>query len=174
MSKKLFSDNSYLFLLLLIVLLGIAYVYLNIGNNINNQSGGGGTIPQEYIPLTYKFRYLAYIGMVFAIMFAISMFQSVSRVNNMTFSNYIKKGLEEFTEIAIKKRDTKPKLNPDDPLLIPYNDLIQSCSKSNQYATYAGAFCRLVAPCTCCNETGYYNENCPQGTKGSIKPVKPK
>jgi hypothetical protein len=166
MNTKLFSDNSYLFLLLLIVLLGIAYVYLNIGKNINGQSGGGA-IPQEYIPLTYKFRYLAYIGMVFAIVFAISMYLSVSRINNMTFSNYIKKGLEEFNEITIKKRDTRPPIHPDDPSLTAYRDLIQSCSKSNQYATYAGAFCRLVAPCTCCNEQGYYNENCPKGTIGA-------
>jgi hypothetical protein len=106
--------------------------------------------------------------MVFAIVFAISMFLSVSRINNMTFSNYIKKGLEEFTADAIKKRDNK-RLKGNDPSLAAYNDLIRSCSGSNQYATYAGAFCRLVAPCTCCNEEGYYNENCPKGTKGAKK-----
>jgi hypothetical protein len=169
MSTKLFSNNSYIFLLLLVIL-GMAYVYLNIGDNISNQSGGGGTIPQEYVPLTYKFRYLAYIGMVFAIVFAISMYLSVSRISNMTFSNYIKKGLEEFTADAIKKRDNI-RLKANDPSLVPYNDLIKSCSGSNQYAVYAGAFCRLVAPCTCCNEEGYYNVNCPKGTKGAKKPI---
>ena len=99
MSIKLFSNKV---IFLLIVILGMAYVYLNLANS-NQMGGSESKIPPEYIPLTYKFRYLIYVTMVLVIVFAISMFASASKINNMTFSNYIKKGLEQFDETSNKK-----------------------------------------------------------------------
>jgi hypothetical protein len=169
MNRKLFSNKV---IFLLIVILGMAYVYLNLPNNINIQMGGasGVPIPPECIPFTYKFRYLIYFGMVFAIVFAIFMGLSVSKINNMTYSSYIKKGLDQFASDTINMKNNT--LKTSDPEFKIYDDLIKSCKGLNQNAEYAGSLCKLVAPCSCCNEKGYYHASCPSGTPGSVIPVK--
>jgi hypothetical protein len=169
MNRKLFSNKV---IFLLIAVLGMAYVYLNLPNNINIQKGGayGVPVPPECIPLTYKFRYLIYFGMVFAIVFAIAMGLSVSKISSMTYSDYIKKGLDQFASDTIKLQNKTLKVTDPDGKV--YTDLIKSCSGLNQNAEYAGSLCKLVAPCTCCNEKGYYHKDCPPGSEGAKIPVK--
>jgi hypothetical protein len=155
---------------MLLVILGLAYMYLNMSNNFNIQQGGAREINPACIPLTYRFRYLFYFGMIFAIVFAISMGVSASSINNMTYGDYIKTGLNQFATDSVNIK-TLPQNNPNE--YQAYQDLLKSCSGLNQNAVYAGAFCRIVAPCSCCNEPGYYNVNCPSGSPGSIIPTSP-
>jgi hypothetical protein len=168
MNRKLFSNKV---IFLLIAILGMAYVYLNLPNNLNIQMGGasGIPIPPECIPFTYKFRYLIYFGMVFAIVFAIAMALSVSKITTMTYSSYIKKGLDQFASDTVKLQ--KGTLKKGDHEGKVYDDLIKSCQGLNQNAEYAGSLCKLVAPCSCCNEKGYFHKDCPSDSPGARIPT---
>jgi len=165
MNRKIFSNKV---IFLLVVILGLAYFYLNLPDNFKIQLGGSGPpIPSECIPFTYKYRYLLYFGMVFAIIFAIYSSVSVAKLSKLGYGDYIKKGLDKFAQNSL---DIKNKtITPDDRTA--YDALVGSCTGLNQYSTYASSFCRILAPCTCCNEPGYYNSNCPPGTIGSKPPI---
>ena len=165
MNRKIFSNKV---IFLLVVILGLAYFYLNLPENFKIQLGGssGPPIPSECIPFTYKYRYLLYFGIVFAIIFALFSYISVSKLSSMGYRDYIKKSLDQYTIDAKNIKDAPQEKK------IEIEALLNSFKGRNQYSTYGSAFCSTVAPCSCCNEPGYYNPECPAGSPGS-KPKTP-
>lgn len=164
MNRKIFSNKV---IFLLVVILGLAYFYLNLPENFKIQLGGAGPpIPPDCIPFTYKYRYLLYFGIVFAIIFALFSYMSVSKLSSMGFREYIKKSLDQYTKDALDIKNATPEKK------VEIESFLNSFKGRNQYATYGSAFCSTVAPCSCCNEPGYYNPECPAGSPGS-KPKTP-
>ena len=71
MNRKISSNMS---IILLLIILGLSYAYMNLPDNFKLSMTGGGNseaIPGECIPMMYKFRYLFYFFLIFMIVFVI-------------------------------------------------------------------------------------------------------
>lgn len=162
--------SSNLSIILLIIILGLSYLYMNLPDNFNIQMGGASgppPVPAECLPFRYKFRYLFYFFLIFMIFLTIKEYMVYEQYSKYTYTNYMTTFLQLYatnTE-AIKNKTISPKDKE------AYYDLIKVFSGLNQYSKYGEAFCGIASPCNCCNEPGYYNSGCPSGSPGSIKPA---
>jgi hypothetical protein len=168
MNRKISSNMS---IILLLIILGLSYAYMNLPDNFKLSMTGGGNseaIPGECIPMMYKFRYLFYFFLIFMIAFVIRGYMIYTTVIEYSFSDYIKNFLNQW---AKNVTDAKAKtISENDSLIF---DLVKTTFSEGEYATYGNAFCTLVSPCDCCNEPGYQHPSCSAGTAGYIKPGTP-
>jgi hypothetical protein len=168
MNRKISSNMS---IILLLIILGLSYAYMNLPDNFRLSMSGGGkseAIPGECIPMMYKFRYLFYFFLIFMIIFVIRGYMIYTTVIEYSFSDYIKNFLNQWAKDV---NDIKDKKIKDDESAI--YDLVKTTFSDGEYATYGNSFCTLVSPCDCCNEPGYQHPSCSSGTVGYIKPGTP-
>ena len=171
MNRKISSNMS---IILLLIVLGLSYAYMNLPDNIRLSMSGGGKepeIPGECIPMMYKFRYLFYFFFIFMIIFVIRYYIYFQSITQFTYTQYMTKFLDQWAR-DVNDINAKPTtITPEEKNV--YDTTIGSFSNGNQYDTYGRAFCLVVAPCDCCVEPGYQHPSCAAGTPGYIKPGTP-
>jgi hypothetical protein len=166
MNKKISSNVS---IIILVIILGLSYLYMSLPDNFGVQRGGGDKIPPNCIPMTYRYRYMYYFFLIFMIIFVIRFYIYYSAVSNYKFSDYIKKFLNKYAEdtLAIQAKTIDPIEQEN------YTELINGLSAKGSYVKFGEAFCTTVAQCSCCNEPGYKHPCCPSNTVGYIAPNTP-
>jgi hypothetical protein len=168
MNRKISSNIS---IILLLIILGLSYVYMNLPNNYVIQIGGAEPpIPPECIPITYKFRYIFYFFLLFMILVVVRFYIYYRSASQYSFSDFMQKFFNLYGEntngIKNKTITTTDKSN--------YDTMLSALTEgSGQYAKYASAFCNTVSPCSCCNEPGYQHPCCPNNTPGYMNPNSP-
>ena len=171
MNRKISSNMS---IILLVIVLGLSYAYMNLPDNIRLSMTGGGKgpeIPGECIPMMYKFRYLFYFFLIFMIIFVVRYYIYFNSTAEYTYSTYMIKFFDQWAKDVNDANGKPVKITPEEKIV--YDATISSFSSGNQYDTYGRAFCLVVAPCDCCVEPGYQHPSCPSGTPGYIKPGTP-
>jgi len=164
MNRKISSNVS---IILLLLILGLSYAYMSLPDNFRvGMRGGAPEIPPECIPFMYKFRYLFYFFFIFMIIFVIREYYVFTTISQYSYSDYMTKFLQMYSADtqAIKNKT----ITSDEQT--NYNNLISAFQDSGEYGAYGNAFCKILSPCNCCNEPGYYNPNCPSGTVGAKPP----
>ena len=168
MNRKISSNVS---IILLLVILGLSYIYMSMPNNYMIQMGGDSPpIPPECIPFTYKFRYLFYFFFIFLIIVIVRFFIYFQYASKYSYSDFIKMFLNMYaadTNAISNKTISDYEQNN-------YNSMITALTQgTGQYAKYASAFCNTISPCSCCSEPGYQHPCCAKGTSGYMNPNTP-
>jgi len=153
MNKKLFNDY---FPILIILILGCAYYFINDKSTNKTMIGGGftqkgGAYPPG-TPFLFQMRYVIYFLFVFFIIFILYYSYQSYLVSKISFFETGKAFLTSFSE---RWRDIKnKKYTKNDPEYKEYKEFVAGAGVD--YAPYTNSFCTMFAPCSCCG-IGDYN-----------------
>jgi hypothetical protein len=152
-------NKNYKLSILLIVILFLAYVYMNLPADFRLQFGGADKIkiPPECVPFMYKFRYIFYIFPLLLIVFNFYYGSFTIKAANFKYEDYGKIFLTGFAENTLNYATLEPDTKAN------YDYLVKECnpSKNGMIAEDVSKFCDIVAPVSCCNVPGYLHpERC--------------